>query len=89
LAKYRESLGRPIETEKDYIEIYDFFVYDSGKYDPDFSYEHGASFVKFLVDKYGDETVIHSVYGRREQLPEIYENLIAEWTEYIKAKFDR
>ena len=85
--EYLENIGRPINMVTDYKELENIVVYSRSFKDPNSSYVAGSSFVQFLVERYGESMVINHIYGKGEQLPVSYNQLVAEWNTFIENNY--
>jgi len=85
--EYLATINRPIDMAKDYRELENLAVYYFSFYDPNENYLAGSSFVQYLVKQYGEESVINSIYGNGNPLPQTYTELVKEWKEYIESAY--
>ena len=85
--EYLATINRPIDMAKDYCELENVAVYYFGFTDPNKNYLTGSSFVQYLVKQYGEEAVIHSIYGNGDPLPKTYAELVKEWNEFIETNY--
>ena len=85
--EYLAAINRPIDMAKDYCELENVAVYYFGFTDPNANYLTGSSFVQYLVKQYGEEAVIHSIYGNGDPLPKTYTELVREWIEFIEGEY--
>lgn len=85
--EYLATINRPIDMAKDYPELENIAVYSRNLYDPNANYVAGSSFIQYLVKQYGEEAVIHSIYGNGDPLPKTYAELVKEWKEYIESTY--
>lgn len=83
LFEYKAMLNRPIDIMADFRALENVAVYSRGYTDPNASYVAGSSFVQYLVDLYGEDAVIQSIYGDRRDLPASYSELVAGWNQRI------
>ena len=72
---------------KDYCELENVAVYYFSFTKPNENYLAGSSFVQYLVNQYGEEAVISSIYGNGNPLPKTYAELLKEWNEYIESTY--
>ena len=86
LKEYAEKLGRPLDMAKDYLTVYDLICYGEGHSAP-IAGITGASFINYLVQQYGEQTVIQSIYGDGEPLPKTHEELVVEWVAYLNETY--
>ncbi|MBQ4043540.1 MAG: hypothetical protein IJD06_06045 [Clostridia bacterium] len=85
--EYLAAINRPIDMAKDYAELENIAVYSRSWTNPDANYLTGSSFVQYLVKQYGEEAVIHSIYGKGNSLPESYAELVKGWNEHIETHY--
>ena len=85
--EYLATINRPIDMEKDYCELENVAVHYFNFTNPNANYLAGSSFVQYLVKQYGEEAVIHSIYGNGDPLPKTYAELVKEWNEFIEANY--
>lgn len=87
--EYCAKLDRPLDMAIDTLTVYDLMCYSEGITDPDQyrGYFTGASFINYLVQQYGEQTVIQSLYGDGEPLPKTHEELVAEWVAYLNETY--
>lgn len=90
LREYIEKIGRPINMETDYKDVYNLLIYAGSFYDPNASYETGASFVFYLCDTYGERKIIDYVCDNHDLTTvtdKTYEELIEDWKNYMEDKY--
>ena len=85
--EYLASINRPIDMAKDYRELENVAVYYFSFTNPNENYLAGSSFVQYLVEQYGEEAVINSIYGNGNSLPQAYAELVKAWNKYIESKY--
>ena len=85
--EYLAAINRPIDMAKDYCELENIAVYYFSFANPNANYVAGSSFVQYLVNQYGEEAVINSIYGNGDSLPKTYAELVKEWNEYIETNY--
>lgn len=83
LFEYKATLDRPIDIMTDFRALENVAVYSRGYTNPNASYVAGSSFVQYLVDLYGEDAVIQSIYGDGRELPASYNELVAGWNQRI------
>ena len=71
----------------DYEDLENIAVWCFDFWDPNENYVAASSFVQFLVNQYGEETVIASLYGNKDPLPATYAELIRAWKEHIESRY--
>ena len=85
---YLAAINRPIDMAKDYAELENIAVYSRSWTNPDANYLTGSSFVQYLVKQYGEEAVIHSIYGNGNSLPAPYAELVKGWNNHIERHYN-
>ena len=85
--EYLATINRPIDMAKDYRELENIAVFSFGLTDPDASYLAGSSFVQYLVNQYGEEAVINSIYGNGDALPKSFQESVREWQSFIDSHY--
>jgi len=85
--EYLAAIDRPIDMAKDYRELENAAVHYFGFTNPNENYLAGSSFVQYLVNQYGEDAVINSIYGNGDSLPKKYGELVQEWKEYIESEY--
>ena len=85
--EYLAVIDRPINMEKDYLELENIAAYYFSFTTPNKNYAAGSSFVQYLVKQYGEKAVINSIYGNGDALPKTYAELVKEWKEYIESEY--
>ena len=89
---YMEHIGRPIDMkiQTDYHDWLDLLTYANGWDDPNLTYESGASFLGYLINRYGEEAAIQYVCSYHEynvQWRKSYEELVQDWNDYINENY--
>lgn len=90
LREYIEKIGRPIDMKTDYRDVDNLRVYEAEMYDPDYSYESGASFVYYLCDTYGERKVIDYVCVNHDLTTvtdKTYEELVEDWKNDMEERY--
>lgn len=89
IREYARSLDRPLDHQMDYLELFNIWVYINGITDPNANdgYRTGASFLGYLINQYGEQTVIHSIFGDGEPLPKSHEELVNDWLAYLDETY--
>ncbi len=85
--EYLAAINRPIDMAKDYCELENVAVHYFGFTDPNANYLTGSSFIQYLVNQYGEEAVINSIYGNGDPLPKTYTELVKDWNGFIEEKY--
>lgn len=80
LQEYTQKIGRPLDMAVDYLTVYDLISYSTGKDIP-------ASFFNYLAKQYGEQTMIHSIFGDGEPLPKSQEELVNDWVAYLNETY--
>lgn len=87
LAPLRTKLGRPLDVASDNDEILNYIAYCKSYTDPNTNYSAGASFVSFLVYKYGVENVVQHIYGNSDKFSESYASLVIDWRKHVNSMY--
>ena len=85
--EYLATINRPIDMVKDYRDLENIAVYSRSFTNPNANYVAGSSFIQYLVNQYGEEAVIKSIYGNGNPLPQTYTQLVKEWNQFIEANY--
>ena len=83
--EYRDTIQRPIDMAIDYDKIENIAVWSRSLKNPNANYLAGSSFVQYLVNQYGEQAVIRSIYGDKTPLPKTYAELVRDWIAYIES----
>ena len=90
LQEFQDSLGRPLDIKIDSRALDDMSAFVYGDTDPNWSYAAASSFVGYLVDQYGERSVIEYICSEDEYHTEwgkSYEELVQDWNEYINENY--
>ena len=90
LKKYMDWIGRPIDFKTDHWEIENLKTYVYGYTNPDLTYTSGASFVGYLINQYGEKSVIAYVCSNdtyNAEWGKSYEELVQDWNGYIDENY--
>ncbi len=94
ISRYRENVGRPLDMAVDFRHIYHAGAAHAGYTHPNQSYggyNSGASFTGFLVETYGDSTVIDFIYSGGEDYSgyfgRTYDELVSDWREFLTDNY--
>lgn len=89
-AEFIERNGRLINVQTDYRDLHNLVTYAGNHYDPNYSYESGASFIYYLCDTYGERKVIDYVCDNHDLTTltdKTYDELVEDWKNYIEDKY--
>lgn len=86
LFAFKETIARPIDVQTDFKELENIAVYSRNYTDPNASYVAGSSFVQYLVQTYGEATVVQCIYGN-DSFPKPYSEFVEEWQQYIEETY--
>ncbi len=93
IQEYADTLGRPIDARTDFYNGFiDVMIHAYGITDPNSDYESGASFISYLVKKYGEQAVIAYVCSDNEYNAEwdkSYDELVQDWNRYIEKNYSQ
>lgn len=87
LAPLREKLGRPLDVVTDNADVLNYVVFTKNWFDSNMNYWAGASFVGYLVNQYGLESVIQYIYGTGEPLSKPITTLTKDWIEFLQITY--
>ena len=87
--EYRDKLGRDINMDTDYEDIMDLTVYAFQQDDPNDGggYAPGASFIGYLISRFGEEKVIDILLETHDFGEFTYEELVTDWNTYINETY--
>lgn len=87
--EYRELLGREIDMNTDYAEVSHVMAWCMNYTDPNDSggYTAGASFVAYLVSRFGEEKVIGMVCETHDFGEYGYDALVADWQAFLRENY--
>jgi hypothetical protein len=83
--EYRDTIQRPIDMAIDYDKIENIAVWSRSLKNPNANYLAGSSFVQYLVNQYGEQAVIRSIYGDKTPLPKTYADLVRGWIGAVES----
>ena len=72
------------------MDLHNLVTYAGNHYDPNYSYESGASFIYYLCDNYGERKVIDYVCDNHDLTTltdKKYDELVEDWENYIENKY--
>lgn len=90
LKQLTEKNGRPIDMSVDNKEVENLMIYYGRHYDPNDSYESGASFVYYLCDTYGEQKIIDYVCDNHDLTTvtdKTYDELVEDWKNYMEDTY--
>lgn len=89
LKEYQENLGRNIETDTDFREVQHLTVYAFEHDDPNDGggYAPGASFIAYLISRFGEETVIEILFKTHDFGAFTYEELVSDWQSFVQQTY--
>jgi len=84
--EYRANIGRPIDMAVDFGEIESIIAYTRGYESPNVNYASGAAFVHYLVERYGEATVVRYVL---EDVPfdVPLSELVTDWKQWLAENY--
>lgn len=87
--EYREKLGRDIDMAVDFAELMHIATYAKNYDDPNDGrgYESGASFIGYLISRFGEEKVIEIICKTHDFGEFTYEELVADWQAFIQENY--
>ncbi len=87
--EYKRNIGRDIDVEKDITELWHIATYVNGYDDPNDGggYTAGASFIAYLISRFGDEKVIEIICKTHNFEEYSYDQLVADWRLFIQENY--
>ena len=87
--EYRDKLGRDINMDTDYEDIMDLTVYAFRQDDPNDGggYAPGASFIGYLISRFGEEKVIDILLKSHDFGEFTYEEMVSDWQVFIEETY--
>lgn len=85
----RENLGRDIDMATDFPEVCHVFAWACSFDDPNdgSGYVAGASFIGYLISRFGEEQVIEILFQSHDFGEFTYEELVADWQTFLKDNY--
>lgn len=87
--EYRSKIGRDLDMSKDSSELQHIATYAYGFDSPNDGngYIPGASFIGYLITRFGEEKVIKIICETHDFGEYTYEELVADWLEFIEENY--
>jgi len=87
--EFKANLGRDIDTSIDFEELQHLHTYAFNYDDPNDAkgYASGASFIGYLISRFGEEKVIEILCVTHDFGEYTYEALVADWQTYIRETY--
>lgn len=87
--EYKNSVGRDIDVSKDYAQLQHIAAYVYGYDDPNDGdgYTAGASFIGYLISRFGEEKVIQSICRTHDFGEYTYSQLVADWQVFLEENY--
>lgn len=89
LKEFRDNLGRDIQADTDFREVHHLTVYAFEHDDPNDGggYAPGASFIAYLISRFGEKTVVEILFNTHDFGEYAYEELVADWQTFIQETY--
>lgn len=89
VVEFREQLGRDFDMSVDFTELWHVTTYAHSIDDPNDSkgYAGGASFIGYLISRFGEEKVIEIICRTHDFGEYTYEELVADWQVFIQENY--
>lgn len=89
IQEFRENLGRDIDFATDYREIWHILTYANSLDHPNDGngYIPGASFIDYLVRRFGEEKTIEIICVTHDFGEFTFEELVADWQAFIQENY--
>lgn len=89
IKEFRDNLGREIETDTDFAQIQHLTTYSFEHDDPNdgSGYAPGASFIDYLISRFGEEKVIDILFVTHDFGEFTYKELVADWQSFIQENY--
>lgn len=87
--EYKQNIGRDIDMETDFAELQHIATYVNGYDDPNDGggYTAGASFVAYLISRFGEEKLIEIVCKTHDFGEYTYGELVADWQSFLSENY--
>lgn len=87
--EYKEKLGRDIDMAVDFAKLMHIATYANNYDDPNDGdgYEPGASFIGYLISRFGEEKVIEIICKTHDFGEYTYEELVSDWQSFIQENY--
>lgn len=89
ILEYKNNIGRDIDMALDFAELQHLTTYAYSYNDPNDGdgYAPGASFIGYLITRFGEEKVIKIICETHDFGEYTYEELVADWLEFIEENY--
>lgn len=89
ILEYKTNLGRDIDMNTDYAEIYHLMAYCNSYDDPNDAkgYVAGSSFIDYLISRFGEEEVIEIICVTHDFGAYTYDELVADWQAFLQENY--
>lgn len=89
VVEFREQLGRDFDMSVDFVEFWHVTTYAHSMDDPNdgSGYVAGASFIGYLISRFGEEKVLEIICRTHDFGEYTYEELVADWQVFIQENY--
>lgn len=89
IQEYKADLGRDIDMNTDYAQVYHLMAYCNSYDDPNdaYGYVAGASFIDYLISRLGEKEAIEIICVTHDFGEYSYEELVADWQAYLTDNY--
>lgn len=86
---FKRNIGRDIDMAQDYAQLQHITAYVNGYTNPNDGegYTAGASFIDYLLCRFGEETVIEIICKTHDFGEYAYEELVADWNAFLQENY--
>lgn len=86
---FKHNIGRDIDMAQDYAQLQHITAYVNGYTSPNDGegYAAGASFIDYLISRFGEETVIEIICKTHDFGEFTYEQLVADWNTFLQENY--
>lgn len=91
ILEYKNNLGRNIDMSTDYPELFHLMAYCNSFDDPNDGdgYVAGASFIDYLISRFGEEKVLDIICVTHDFGEYRYEELVTEWQTFLEENYSQ
>jgi len=91
ILEYKNNLGRNIDMSTDYPELFHLMTYCNSFDDPNdgSGYVAGASFIDYLISRFGEEKVLDIICVTHDFGEYRYEELVTEWQTFLEKNYSQ
>lgn len=91
ILEHKNNLGRNIDMSTDYHELFHLMAYCNSFDDPNDGdgYVAGASFIDYLISRFGEEKVLDIICVTHDFGEYRYEELVTEWQTFLEENYSQ